>query len=36
MRQGSRIRLTREGLFLANRVFEEFVAPFHTTEVATQ
>lgn len=27
-RRGRRVRLTREGVFLANRVFSEFVAPF--------
>jgi oxygen-independent coproporphyrinogen-3 oxidase len=27
-REGSRIRLTREGVFLANQAFMEFVAPF--------
>ena len=27
-RNGSRVRLTDEGVFLANKVFEEFVAPF--------
>lgn len=35
-RQGACVRLTREGLFLANRVFEEFVAPFHEAEVAVR
>lgn len=35
-RDGRVIRLTRAGLFLANRVFEEFVAPFHTAEVASR
>jgi len=32
-RHGGRARLTREGLFLANEVFAEFVAPFETREV---
>ena len=31
-RVGSRVRLTREGVFLANRVFQEFVAPFAEDE----
>ncbi len=32
-RQGRQVRLTREGIFLANDAFAEFVAPFETREV---
>lgn len=32
-RDGRRARLTREGLFLANEAFAQFVAPFETAEV---
>ncbi len=32
-RDGRRARLTKEGLFLANEAFVQFVAPFETTEV---
>jgi oxygen-independent coproporphyrinogen-3 oxidase len=29
VREGRRVRLSREGVFIANRVFERFVAPFN-------
>jgi len=32
-RDGCRVRLTQEGLFLANEAFAQFVAPFETAEV---
>ena len=35
-RTGNRVRLTREGVFLGNRVFSEFVAPFKNQEPAAE
>jgi oxygen-independent coproporphyrinogen-3 oxidase len=32
-RDGRRVRLTKEGLFLANEAFTQFVAPFETSKV---
>lgn len=34
-REGPRVRLTREGVFLANEVFREFVAPFAPADKAS-